>query len=83
MNRVILMHLIRRRKHRYHSERMKVYIYYNCSWEDVRRIEDRFGFPHCVTVNGETCQPVKVKPEDWSLLQETEKRGFIQIRRKK
>lgn len=60
----------------------KVYIYYNCSYEDIRRIEERFGFPHCVTVNGETCKPVEVKPEDWPLLQETEKRGFIQIRRK-
>ena len=60
----------------------KVYIYYNCSYEDIRRIEECFGFPHCVTVNGETCKPVEVKPEDWPLLQETEKRGFIQIRRK-
>ena len=65
-----------------HSKRMKVYIYYNCSWEDIRRIEDRFGFPHCVTLNGETCKPVEVKLEDWALLEETEKRGFIQIRRK-
>lgn len=29
-----------------------VYIYYNCTWEEIRRIENRFGFPHCVTVNG-------------------------------
>ena len=61
---------------------MKVYVYYNCSFEDIRRIEDRFGFPHCVTVNGEICHPVEVKPEDWELLLETEKRGFIQIRKK-
>ena len=61
---------------------MKVYVYYNCSFEDIRRIEDRFGFPHCVTVTGETCHPVEVKPEDWELLLETEKRGFIQIRKK-
>ena len=59
---------------------MKCYIYYNCLWDDIRRIEERFGFPHCVTVNGETCQPVEVKPEDWELLRETERRGYIQIR---
>lgn len=33
----------------------KVYIYYDCKWSDIKRIEERFGFPHCVTVNGETC----------------------------
>ena len=59
---------------------MKVYIYYDCSWEDIRKIESRFGFPHCVTVNGETCRPVDVKEEDWELLKETERRGYIQIR---
>lgn len=61
---------------------MKVYIYYNCNWEDVRKIEDFFGFPHCVNVNGESCQPVEVKPEDWPVLKETERRGYIQIRYK-
>lgn len=61
---------------------MKVYIYYNCNWEDVRKIEDRFGFPHCVNVNGESCQPVEVKPDDWPVLKETERRGYIQIRYK-
>lgn len=61
---------------------MKVYIYYNCNWDDIRKIEDRFGFPHCVNVNGESCQPVEVKPEDWPVLKETERRGYIQIRYK-
>ena len=61
---------------------MKVYLYYNCSWEDIISIEMRFGFPHCVNVNGETCKPVEVRPEDWDLLRETERRGFIQIRMK-
>ena len=61
---------------------MKVYIYYNCKFEDIAKIETRFGFPHCVNVNGETCQPVEVRPEDWDLLRETERRGFIQIRMK-
>ena len=59
-----------------------MFIYYNCSFEDIERIEQRFGFPHCVTVNGETCQPVAVRDEDWELLRETERRGYIQIRMK-
>lgn len=62
---------------------MKVYIYYNCGWDDVKRINERFGFKPCVTVNGETCEPVEVRAEDWDLLRETERRGFIQIRMKK
>lgn len=61
---------------------MKVYIYYNCKFEDIAKIEMRFGFPHCINVNGETCKPVEVRPEDWDLLRETERRGFIQIRMK-
>lgn len=59
---------------------MKVYLYYDCNWDDIRRIEERFGIPHCVTVNGETCQPVEIRDEDWPLLKETERRGYIQIR---
>jgi hypothetical protein len=35
-----------------------------------------------VTVNGETCKPVEVKPEDLALLEETARRGYIQIRKK-
>ncbi len=62
---------------------MKCYIYYNCTWEDIRRIEDRFRLPHCVTVNGETCQEVEIADEDVELLRETERRGYIQIRHKK
>ena len=61
---------------------MAVYIYYKCKWDDIRRIQQRFGFPECVTVNGETCSPVTVRPEDWDTLKETERRGYIQIRRK-
>ena len=61
---------------------MDIYIYYQCSYEEMERIEKRFGFPHCITLNGETCKPVEVKPEDWALLEETERRGYIQIRRK-
>lgn len=59
---------------------MKVTIYYNCTWEEIHKIQQRFGLPHCVTVNGETCQPVEIRDEDWPLLKETERRGYIQIR---
>ena len=59
---------------------MRCYIYYNCRWEDIRRIEERFGIPHCVTVHGETCKPVEIRDEDVELLKETQRRGYIQIR---
>lgn len=59
---------------------MKTTIYFNCRWEDIRRIEERFGIPHCVTVNGETCKPVEIRDEDVELLMETQRRGYIQIR---
>ena len=62
---------------------MKVYIYFSCSWEDIHRIQERFKLPKCVTVNGETCQPCEIDDEDWELLKETERRGYIQIRIKK
>lgn len=61
----------------------KIYIYYDCTPEEATRIEQRFGFPHGQTINGESLQPVTVKPEDWELLRETEKRGYIKIRIKK
>ena len=61
---------------------MKVYIYYQCSWDDIHRIQERFGLPSCVTVNGETCEPVTIKDDDWPLLRETARRGYIQIRTK-
>ena len=58
----------------------RVVLYYNCDFDDIRKIEERFGIAHCVTLNGETCQPVEIKDEDWAVLQETERRGYIQIR---
>ena len=61
---------------------MKCFIYYNCTWEDIKKIQQRFHLPECVNVNGETCQPVEIAPEDWDLLKETERRGYIQIRMK-
>ena len=61
---------------------MKVYIYFSCQWDDIRKIQQRFHLPECVTVNGETCQPCEIADEDWELLRETERRGYIQIRQK-
>lgn len=60
----------------------RVTIYYKCRWEDIRKIQQRFGITSCVTVNGESCQPSDIRDEDWELLQETERRGYIQIRYK-
>lgn len=59
----------------------EVRIYYKCKWEDVYRIQARFGIPRCTTVNGETCGSVPIKDEDMDLLRETERRGYIQIRK--
>ena len=62
---------------------MMIYIYYNTNdWNIIRKIQQRFGLPDCVTVNGETCQPCYISEQDMEVLRETEKRGFIQIRRK-
>ncbi len=61
----------------------EVRIYYRCKLEDVYKIQARFGIPRCTTVNGETCGNVTIKDEDWELLKETEKRGYIQIRNPK
>jgi len=59
------------------------YIYFKTNdWNIIHKIQQRFGLPSCVTVNGETCQPCDIKPEDMELLKETEKRGFISIRNK-
>ena len=60
---------------------MTCVLYYRCSWEDIRKIKERFGITCGVTVNGESCQPVDIKDEDWELLKETERRGYIKIRR--
>ena len=60
-----------------------IYIYYNTNdWNIIRKIQQRFHLPDCVTVNGETCQPCDISEQDMEVLRETEKRGFIQIRRK-
>lgn len=60
----------------------RVTIYFQCKWVDVRKIQERFKLPSGVSVNGETLQPVDISDEDWELLKETERRGYIQIRNK-
>lgn len=58
-----------------------VVVYYKTEGLSViRKIQERFGFPKCMNVNGEW--PVVVNGDDWELLKETEKRGFIDIRNK-
>jgi hypothetical protein len=61
---------------------MKLTIYWKKrSTPDIReKISKRFNIPHYLSVNGET--PCEIKDSDLELLQETEKRGFIQIRHK-
>lgn len=60
----------------------KAYIYFDCSWDDIHKIQERFGLPKGVTVNGETCELCTIKDEDWELLKETERRGYIKIRQR-
>ena len=60
----------------------KLYIYYDCDWQSIKRIQERFGLPTCVNVNGETCEAVEIRDEDWDMLRETERRGYIKIRYK-
>lgn len=60
-----------------------IYIYYNTNdWDVIRKIQQRFGLPSCVSVNGESCQPCDIRDEDMEMLRETERRGFISIRYK-
>lgn len=58
----------------------RVILYYRCSWADIRRIKERFGITAGVSINGETCTPVDIKDEDWEVLKECERRGYINIR---
>lgn len=61
---------------------MKLTIYFATSnMETIRRIRDRFGMPQVgMTVNGEL--ECDIREDDLELLKETEKRGFIKIRKK-
>lgn len=59
----------------------KVVLYYACGWDDIERIKQHFGITCGTTINGETCQPVEIRDEDWETLKETERRGYIRIRK--
>ena len=61
---------------------MKMTIYFVTNHPDtIRRIRAKFGMPQTgMTVNGE--QVADIKDDDLSLLRETERLGFIQIRNK-
>lgn len=54
-------------------------VFLTSDWEVIHRIQDRFGIPNGITINGVTINPYEIQDEDWELLQETEKRGFIRI----
>lgn len=54
-------------------------IYYRTSdIKTIRKIQERFKFPKAITING--TWPVIVADEDWETLQETERRGYVNIR---
>lgn len=61
---------------------MKLTIYFCKSDKEVNdKIRTKFGMPMVgMTINGELA--CDIKDENMELLKETEKRGFIQIRRK-
>lgn len=60
---------------------MKVIIYWvTKDRRIISRIRDRFKFTPYISVNGETS--CEICDKDIELLRETEKRGFIQIRKK-
>lgn len=57
-----------------------VRIFYLCrDLATIRKIQERFNFPKKMTVNW--WWDVEVKMEDWDLLMETKKRGFIGVKR--
>ena len=56
-------------------------IYWKTHDKDImKRIRERFGIAMYMSINGET--EADIKDEDLPVLEETERRGFIQIRRK-
>ncbi len=61
---------------------VKLTIYWVTNDKSIKeRIRQRFGIPIGMTVNGET--DAEIMEDDMPLLEETAKRGFIQIRYKK
>ena len=60
---------------------MEITIYWTThDREDIKRIREKFNIPNYTSINGET--PCDVSDSDLKLLLETEKRGFIQLRKK-
>ena len=60
---------------------VKLTIYWVTNDKSIKeRIRQRFGLPVGMTVNGET--DADIKEEDMPVLEETQRRGFIQIRYK-
>lgn len=58
---------------------MRVTIYWTTREVDIiKKIRDKFNIPSYFSVNYET--ECEIKDEDLSLLKETARRGFIQIR---
>ena len=58
---------------------MNVTIYWTTKNQETRRrIRQKFNIPRHTTVNGETS--CSISDEQYPLLQEVERRGFIQIR---
>lgn len=58
-----------------------VTIYWATNDPDIKnKIRDRFNIPRGMTLNGE--REAEIKEEDMPLLEETARRGFIQIRHK-
>lgn len=49
--------------------------------EEIKKIRERFGITAGTTINGES--PADIADADLPLLRETEKRGYIQIRKNK
>lgn len=49
--------------------------------DEMIKIRKRFGITAGTTINGET--PAEISDADMPLLRETEKRGFIQLRKHK
>lgn len=57
--------------------RKVVFYYHTRNLSTIRKIQEHFGFPKKMTVNGEWV--VNVKNEQWEELKEIERRGYIRI----
>lgn len=60
---------------------MKVTIFWQSKDDNInKRIREKFGIPKYTTLNW-TTPNVEIKDEDMPLLLETERRGFIRVRK--